>query len=86
MVDLLSVIPTFVTYGEQCPNFQKDMTSIEVVYYILCGMVTTRILRALRFRTRFFMIEDEVQRAIANMGLNIAVMILYSKLMEQFIF
>jgi hypothetical protein len=79
MIDLLTVIPTFAVYQQECPNFHQHMTSREVLYYILCGMVTTRILRALRVRSRFLFIEDEVQRALANMGLNIAVMILYSK-------
>lgn len=79
MIDLLTVIPTFASYQQHCPRFHHSMTAEEIIYYILCGMVTTRILRALRVRSRFLFIEDEVQQALANMGLNIAVMILYSK-------
>lgn len=84
MIDLFTVIPTVVTYERECPAFHKDMTFNEIVYYTLCGMLTTRILRALRIRARFWLIEDEVQRALANMGLNIAVMILYNAALMQY--
>jgi hypothetical protein len=84
MIDLLTVIPTFAVYQQQCPRFHRNMTGEEIIYYILCGMVTTRILRALRVRSRFLFIEDEVQRALANMGLNIAVMILYNSALMQY--
>lgn len=86
MIDLLTVIPTFAVFQHECPQFRKGMSGEDVIYYILCGMVTTRILRALRVRSRFLFIEDEVQRALANMGLNIAVMILYSKFGQLHIF
>ncbi len=80
MVDLMTVIPIFVMFGRECPALAASNTSFEVFEFILCALGTTRILRALRLRRRFVMIEDEVQQFLANMCLNIVVMILFSKL------
>lgn len=79
MIDLMTVIPIFVTYEKTCPSFEQADNFSQVIYYILCGMGTTRILRALRLRRKFLMLEDEVQRTLANMCLNIVVMVLFSK-------
>lgn len=79
MIDLMTVIPIFVMYRKECPAISSSNTADEVVEFILCGMQTTRILRALRLRRRFTMFEDEVQRFLANMGLNIVVMLLFSE-------
>lgn len=79
MVDLMTVIPIFVMFGNECPALMDSNTSMEIFKFILCGLQTTRILRALRLRRRFVMIEDEVQQFLANMCLNIVVMILFSK-------
>ncbi len=79
MVDLMTVIPIFVMFGDDCPALAASNTSLEILKFILCALGTTRILRALRLRRRFVMIEDEVQQFLANMCLNIVVMILFSK-------
>lgn len=81
IVDMMTAISVFSVYKQDCPVFKKNMSAHEITMYILCGMTITRILRVLRVRTRFLLIEDEVQRALANIGLNITVMILYSKLL-----
>jgi hypothetical protein len=78
MVDLMTVVPIFVMFGNTCPALAASNTSWEVLEFILCALGTTRILRALRLRRRFVMIEDEVQQFLANMCLNIIVMILFS--------
>lgn len=79
MVDLLTVIPTFIMSTQKCPYIQDVHDGLIVVYFILCGLKMTRILRILRLRKRFTMIEDEIQRFLANMALNIVVMIVFSK-------
>jgi hypothetical protein len=82
MVDIMTVIPIFTTYTEHCIYYathEYDYSFDQVVFYILCGLNTTRILRALRVHRAFQYIEDEVQRCLAHMSLNIAVMILFSK-------
>jgi hypothetical protein len=81
VVDLMTSIPIFATYNTTCPNIHESKSIITVIYYILCGLSTTRILRALRFRREFNLMEDEVQRFLATMGLCIAVMILFSELL-----
>ena len=45
-VDLMTVVPKFATLNQQCPDLADAAVSLkEVVLYILCGMLTTRILR-----------------------------------------
>jgi hypothetical protein len=78
-IDLMTFIPVFATYDVQCPSFHEIGSPKAVVYFILCAMTTTRILRSIKFRKYFFAIEDEVQRFLADMGLKIGVMILFSK-------
>ncbi len=84
MVDLMTVIPIFLMFGKSCPAIAASNTDLEIFEFILCALGTTRILRALRLRRRFVMIEDEVQQFLANMCLNIIVMILFSKLICLF--
>ncbi len=79
MIDLMTVIPIFTMYDRTCPYITEANTHVKIVEFILCGLQTTRILRALRLRRRFVMIDDEVQQFLANMGLYIVVMILFSK-------
>ena len=74
---MLSILST---YQETCPSLRLSNTDTQDVFYILCGLNTTRILRALKFQYRFEMIEDEVQRFLAKMTLNIVIMILFSTL------
>jgi hypothetical protein len=51
----------------------------DAALYFLCGLQTTRILRALRLRKWFLFIEDEVEKFLSIMSLNIIVMVLFSK-------
>jgi hypothetical protein len=77
---MMTVVPIFVLYeSNTCPSYQSVNSLVDVIYFILCGMSTTRILRALRFRKYFAKMEDEVQRFLANMCLYIVVMILFSE-------
>lgn len=72
------MVSTLSTYNETCPLLRFSNTSREDLLYVLCGLNTTRILRALKFQKRFERIEDEVQRFLATMALNIVIMILFS--------
>jgi hypothetical protein len=79
MIDLLTVIPIFSTSDIVCPSKSVLHHSASTyIAFVLCGINTTRILRALKFRQLFEYIDDEVYRAIANMGLKITLMILFS--------
>ena len=79
MIDLLTVIPIFSTSDIVCPAKNALHHSASTyIEFVLCGINTTRILRALKFRQLFDYIDDEVYRAIANMGLKITLMILFS--------
>lgn len=79
----MTVIPIFATYGEGCVNIHDVANMRDVVYYALCGMSTTRILRILRVRKRILKIEDEVDRFLGNICLYIVVMLLFSKCMTR---
>jgi hypothetical protein len=87
MVDLMTVIPIFTTVNESCPSHMKnafDYSFQQIVFYILCGMNTTRILRALRIhRPIEEYVDDDVQKCLSHMALNIVVMILFSKLLTS---
>jgi len=74
----MTVIPLFATYNVTCPDFHSVHSMRDGMYYVLCGMTTTRILRSLRFGSSFSAIPDEVQRYLAEISLKIVVMILFS--------
>ena len=57
----MTVIPLFATYNVTCPDFHSVHTARDGMYYVLCGMTTTRILRSLRFGSSFSAISDEVR-------------------------
>lgn len=79
LIDILTVIPIFSTYHITCPaKSEINYSPSKNLTFVLCGINTTRILRALKFRQLFEYIDDEVYRAIATMGLKITLMILFS--------
>jgi hypothetical protein len=80
LIDILTVVSILTTRNHTCPLLRLTNTRLENTYYVLCGVNTTRILRALKFQKRFDLIEDEVQRFLAKMCLNIIIMILFSKI------
>lgn len=85
MVDLLTVIPIWVTANKVAPAVEDVSTISEAVLYILFGLNTTRILRALRIRKKLSNIDDAVNRYLAEMTLAIIVMILFFAAIMQFL-
>ena len=84
MVDLLTVIPIWVTYQKKCPDIDNITSFGDGILYIMFGLTTTRILRALRIWKKLTTIEDAVDRCLGQIGLSIGVMILFSKLIYRF--
>jgi len=84
MVDIMTVIPVFATFNVTCPDYGNISTGLDAVYYVLCGLTTTRILRSLRFRKSFYRIDDDVHRYLADMSLKIVVMILFNSAVMQY--
>lgn len=41
----MTVVPVFATFNVQCPDYDQINSGTAGVYYVLCGMTTTRILR-----------------------------------------
>lgn len=78
MVDLLTVIPIWITYGRACPIVEEIASFKDAILYFLFGLSTTRVLRALRIRKKLMAIEDDVDRCFGEICLTISVMILFS--------
>lgn len=85
MVDLLTVVPIYITYGRSMPNVMFIHTFKDAFIYSMFAMGTTRILRALRVRRKLAKIEDAVERFLAEMCMSIAVMILFFAACIQFV-
>jgi len=64
MVDVLTVIPIWVTAGRVCPVYDDIKSSGSAVLYLLFLLETTRVLRALRIRRKLSNIDDAVKRFI----------------------
>lgn len=85
MVDLMTVIPIFVTYGQDLPNVNYIYTAREAFLYTAFAMNTTRILRALRIRRKLAKVQDAVERFMGELVLSIIVMILFFASVMQFL-
>ena len=86
MIDLATVIPVFVQMDVSCVPYTEISSFRDVIVYIICGMATTRVLRALRVRTRFVSkIEDEVQRGVGEMVITIIVMIMFNSALIKYL-
>jgi potassium large conductance calcium-activated channel subfamily M alpha protein 1 len=85
MVDVLTVIPIFVTFGTEMPNVNYVYTARDGFLYAAYAMNTTRILRALRIRRKLAKIEDAVERFMGELLLSIIVMILFFASVMQFL-
>ena len=85
MIDLLTVIPIWVTRSYPCMDYNNIDTPADTIVYILCAITSTRILRSLRIRRKLMRIEDEVTRALTDIGLNIIIFVLYFAALMQFL-
>jgi hypothetical protein len=85
MVDVLTVIPIFVTAGKELPNVNYIYNFGDAMLYTAFGMSTTRILRALRIRRKLARIEDAVERFLGEIMLAVIVMILFFAAVMQFL-
>lgn len=81
MVDFITVIPIWLTkFVYTDPILGSDIhTASDLLNYLLYGLHSLRILRALRLRKKFMHIVDEVKRTLFNIILTVLVMILFGK-------
>ena len=79
MVDLLTVIPIWITSSRDPIHYDEIKGYDDFITYLLFGLNTTRILRALRIHKKLMLVEDEVQRVLGNIILTILVMLLFGK-------
>ena len=85
IVDLLTVVSVFSVIGVTCPSYPSIDSFGSATYYVICGLGTTRILRALRIRKQLVHVEDEVKRFTYDMILTIVVMILFNSAVMQYL-
>jgi len=85
MIDILTVIPIWVSVYSFVPTYSQISNFRDAAVYFFVGMATTRILRALRIRKRLSIIEDEVQRCIGEIVLQLIVMILFFSALMQYL-
>lgn len=80
MVDLLTIIPLSVT-SNRSPILYSEVKSFDdALTYLMFGLNTTRILRALRIHRKLVTLTDEVKRSLGEMILTVFVMLMFSKL------
>ena len=85
MVDVLTVIPIWVTSNRTVPIYD-DVNSVEDgIMYMLFLLDTTRILRALRINRKLSTVKDAVNRCMGEISLAITVMILFVAAVMQYL-
>ena len=86
MVDLLTVIPIWITYSKECPTFSETYGNPQLLFlWVMYASNTTRILRALRCRRYVEKIDDAVNRAVGDMAITITVLILFLAALMKFL-
>lgn len=81
MVDLLTVVPIWITINSEPVKYSEIHTFNDTLLYILFFLNTTRVLRSLRIYKKLNTITDEVQRSLGEMVLTVVVLILFSELL-----
>jgi len=85
MVDMITVISVIATYHRTRWDYSEIHNVIDVIYYILFGCKTVRVLRAVWFSKKLILIEDAVQRYLGEISLAICVMILFFSAVMQYL-
>ena len=87
MVDLLSVIPTYILYGasNEAPYSTDIHTLSNLLWYLLNAATCARILRVLRIRKYLLLVSDEVQQKIGEIILmSLVTLVFFAALMQFF--
>lgn len=85
LVDISTLLSIWVTLHQTCPVVEKIHTFHQAMLYFAFGLTNTRILRALRIKQLFSVIQDSVDRCLAEMSTNISIMILFNAATMQFL-
>ena len=85
LVDILTVIPIWVSVYSHVPNYSEIKNARDAFVYFLVALATTRVLRALRIRKKLIVLEDEVQRCVGEIALTLVVMILFFTALMQYL-
>jgi potassium large conductance calcium-activated channel subfamily M alpha protein 1 len=85
MIDLMTVVPVWVTVNNTCIAYEDIHSSKEAILYILCGMGTTRIMRALRLKKYLNTIHSDIDRLLGEITLVIVTLILFNAALMQYL-
>lgn len=85
VVDVMTVVSVLSTLGRTQPTSSEVVDGRSCVLYVLFGMKTVRILRAIRFGGMLNGIKDAVERHIAEVSLDISIMILFFTALMQYL-
>ena len=79
MIDIFTVIPIWMTYlfFHDLVPYDAIVTTGETIAYILHAAFTLRILRALRLYRRCSNIEDEVERFLTQLLIQVITMMFF---------
>lgn len=84
MVDLLTVLPIYFTYGKTVPLLDDLDNFNDYILYVMFFFSTTRILRALRLHRKLIFVSDAVSRCLFDITLTLTVMILFNSAVMQY--
>jgi potassium large conductance calcium-activated channel subfamily M alpha protein 1 len=84
-VDLLTVVPTYATYGSTPPNFDSIDNFRKGLEFVLHAATTARLLRLLRIRKYLRQISDDIRRLLSDMVLIILVTIIFDAGLMQYL-
>ena len=85
MIDILTIIPTFSTYGTKCPLPEELDSPYAQFIYTMNIFSTTRILRILRMQRYLILVEDPVHRYLGKMILIIFSMLIFDSCLMMFL-
>jgi voltage-gated potassium channel len=85
MVDVLTVLPIYFTYGKSAPLLNELVNLDDYVLYLMFFFSTTRILRGLRLHRKLMYVSDAVSRCLFDITLTLTVMILFNSAVMQYL-
>ena len=84
MVDIITVIPIWITAGRNLPLLSATSTFADFTLFAMFGLSSTRILRSLRLRRKLSTINDSVERYLKETILGLFVFLLFFAAIMQF--
>lgn len=82
---MIIVVSVITTYNRDPIPYEEIQNVIDVIYYVLFGLKTVRVLRTVWCNRKLIYIQDAVQRYLGEISLLISVMILFFSAIMQYL-